>query len=89
VSTAPWLGYATLVGACLLAFRLLYLWLEYRYFLINAWVDAIAFVLVVGVHLVVRPRDDARFRKIALRIVLTTLALMGAFLLIAFNLRIA
>lgn len=87
--TAPWLGYATLIAACLLAFRLLYLWLEYRYFLINAWVELIVFALVVLAHLAVRPRDDARFRKIALQIVLGTLAVMGLFLLIAFNIRIA
>jgi len=49
----------------------------------------IAFGVALLAHLIVRPRDDARFRKFSIRIVLVTLALMGAFLFIAFNLRIA
>jgi hypothetical protein len=77
------------VAACLLAFRLLYLWLEYRYFWINAWVETLVFALIVLAHLVVRPRGDPRFRKVALRIVLVTLLVMAAFLVVAFNLRIA
>jgi len=83
------LGYATLIVACLLAFRLLYLWLEFRYFWINASTEVIVFAVVVLAHLATRPRDDERFQKISVRIVLVTLALMGVFLFIAFNIRIA
>jgi phosphatidylserine synthase len=86
---APWLGYVTLVAACLVAFRLLYLRLEYRYFWINAWVEVLVFALIVLAHLVVRPRADPRFRQVANRVVLVTLLVMGLFLVIAFNIRIA
>ena len=84
-----WLGYATLIGACLLAFRLLFLWLEYLYFWVNASNEVIAFAVTVVAHLVVRPRDNPRFRQITVRIVLVTVAAMAALLLIAFNLHIA
>lgn len=83
------LAYGTLVAACLLAFRLLYLWLEYLYFWINSWRSVLAFAVVLLIHLIARPRDDARFRKNSNRIVLVTLILMGLFLLIAFNIHIA
>jgi len=83
------LGYGTLILCCVLAFRILFLWLEYLHFWINASAEVIAFGIALLSHLIVRPRDDARFRKVSIRIVLVTLALMGAFLFIAFNLRIA
>jgi len=49
----------------------------------------VAFGIALLAPLIVRPRDDARFRKISIRVILATLALMGVFLFIAFNLRIA
>lgn len=84
-----WLGYGTLIACCLLAFRIIFLWLEYLHFWINASVEVVAFGIVLLAHLILRPRDDPRFRQISVRIVLVTLALMGVFLFIAFNLRIA
>ena len=72
-----------------MAFRILFLWLEYLYFWLNASVEVVVFVVVLLAHLILRPRDDPRFNKISRRIVVVTLILMGLFLLIAFNLRIA
>jgi len=83
------LAYGTLIVCCVLAFRILFLWLEYLHFWINASAEVIAFGVALLAHLVVRPRDDARFRTMSIRIVLTTLAFMGVFLFIAFNIRIA
>ena len=87
--TAPWLGYATLVAACLFAFRVLMVWMTYRYFWLNGWDEVLVFAVVLAAHLITRPRDDPQFRKVARRIVVATLLVMGAFLVIAFNLRIA
>lgn len=81
-----WQGYATLIAACFLAFRLLYLWLSYSYFWVNAWREALAFALVLAVHFYVRPQTD-QFRKGTRRLVLVTLFAMGALLLIAFMFR--
>jgi phosphatidylserine synthase len=79
----------TLIAACLFAFRILYLWLEYLHFWVNASAEVVVFGVCLLAHLILRPRDDPQFRKNAWRIVIGTLVVMGLFLLIAFNLRIA
>lgn len=86
--TAPLLGYATLVAACVAAFRVLIQWMTYRYFWLNAWDEVLVFAVILGVHLITRPRDDPRFRTVARRIVVATVILMVALLAFAFTIRI-
>ena len=86
--TPTWLGYGTLVAACLFAFRILFVWMTYRYFWVNAWAEVLVFAVILVAHLIARPRADPQFRKVTRRIVLATLLGMGAFLVVAFNLRI-
>ena len=86
--SASLLGYATLVAACLWAFRVLLVGMTYRYFWVNAWDEVLVFAVILAVHLIARPRADPQFRKVTKRIVLATLLVMGAFLVFAFGLRI-
>jgi len=87
--TAPLLGYATLIAACFAAFRVLLVWMTYRYFWLNGWDEVLVFAVILLVHLIVRPHDDPQFRKVTRRIVVATVLAMVALLVIAFNIRIA
>ena len=86
--TAPLLGYATLVAACIAAFRVLIQWMTYRYFWLNAWDEVLVFAVILGAHLITRPRDDPRFRTVTRRIVVATVILMAALLVFGFMIRI-
>jgi hypothetical protein len=79
-----WLAHGTTVVACLLAFQMLYLRMEYADFWSNAGLQVIAFVAVVLVHLMARPHGDPKFRKATRRLVLGTVVAMALFLLVGF-----
>ena len=83
-----WLAYGTLVAACLYAFRVLSVGMTYRYFWVNAWDEVLIFAGILAAHVLVRPRADPKFRKIAKRIVITTLVVVAVVLVFAFSIRI-
>jgi hypothetical protein len=83
-----WVGYVTLIAACIAAMRVGNVWITYRYFWVNAWDEVAGFAVFLVVHLIARPKENEHFRKHERRAAIATVVIAAAILVFLAGMRI-